>query len=82
MIARARKSLAGEAECNAEPRAFVEQMIHAGLLQSLPASTRYHAPIPSMQDWLEHDRHIVPEIDLDCRQPTLIDSSARVRQGD
>ncbi len=64
MIARARQSLAGEAECNAQPRAFVDQMIHAGMLQNLPASTRYHAPIPSMQDWLEHDRHIVPEIDL------------------
>lgn len=43
---------------------FVEAMIHAGMLQKLPTSDRYHCPIPSMRRWLETGRHSVAPLNL------------------
>ncbi len=58
LIQVARKALAQEPECNTEPRAFVDAMVHGGLLQTRYGRRGYTAPIPSMRRWLRDGRYI------------------------
>lgn len=66
LIGVAREALGKEQECAAEPRRFVEDMIHSGMLQQTPHNNRYHTPIPSMHKWLRQGRHLPPALDINC----------------
>lgn len=67
LIQVAREALAHEPECNMEPRAFVDAMIHGGLLQTRYGRRGYAAPIPSMRRWLQDGRYVAMPLTLRVR---------------